>query len=149
MRYLLTAVLTLLAASPVMADEFVCTDELSKDGGGFMCGLVSPEGVDLGSGCFVFEESTDAAGLLSGELTIDKEGFPTLVSDWVCHCGTSLPEEKVMCEGHGFPPFEYRAQASGKITDGGDSLVMDSVGFEGVLGAGGTSTCVRDSACDR
>ncbi len=144
MRYPLTLLFTLLAASTAMADEFVCTDVLEGDT--FSCDLTDPAGNELGSGCFVFA-STQASGLLSADLTIvSPDGMSVVESTWECSCGTRQPEEDVQCRGFGPVIFPFAATAAGEVT--GDDLVLDTVGYELIPGPGGIATCVRDPGCE-
>ncbi len=141
MRYLLTLIIMMSAASTAMADEFVCTDVLEGDA--FFCELTDADDNEIGSGCFVFAESVQASGLLSADLTIESPGG-TVESAWECGCGTREPEETVLCYGVGPAGFPFTAVAGGEVA--GDDLVLDTVGITGP-GLNGTAVCVRDSNC--
>ncbi len=144
MRYLLTAMLTLLVTSTAMAEEFVCTDVL--EGERFSCELTDAVGEPLGSGCFVFAASTQATGLLTADLSIlSPDGMSVVESTWTCGCGIVEVEESAKCYGVGPAFFPFTAVANGKVT--GDDLVLETLGITGLVGTRGIATCVRDPGC--
>lgn len=142
MRYLLILMFT-LSVSTAMAEPFVCTDVLED--AAYACVLFDADGDEIGSGCFVFDDST-ANGLVSADLTIADLGGSILESTWQCGCGASEPEEVVMCHGVGPESAPFTAIAAGVLKEAGDTLVLDALPLTGPL-PNGIARCVIDPEC--
>ncbi len=157
MRYLLPLLLTLFALFSYTAlaeegeDESVTT-VLIEDGA-YLCHLTGAEDtVDLGSGCFVFEDSKDAYGRAIGVLEIVVPAG-TFSSRWKCSDAASDPEERVQCYGYGMDGYTFTGQGSGALKrnagEGEPDLVLDTAGITGAqIGTVGVARCFVDPECE-